>query len=134
MGPRRYGDAVAKAPRFSLATVVLDCPDAHALADFYRKLLGWEVKRSEPDWVLLRCPEGGTGLSFQSEADYRPPVWPERLGEQQKMLHLDIHVDELNEGGAHALAVGAILADFQPQDDVRVYFDPAGHPFCLFIN
>jgi len=30
--------------------------------------------------------------------------------------------------------VGATLADFQPQDDVRVYFDPAGHPFCLFIN
>jgi hypothetical protein len=50
------------------------------------------------------------------------------------MLHLDIHVDELDEGGAHALAVGAILADFQPQDDVRVYFDPAGHPFCLFIQ
>lgn len=21
---------------------------------------------------------------------------------------------------------------FQPQDDVRVYLDPAGHPFCLF--
>ena len=134
MDRRGYGDAVAKAPRFSLATVVLDCPDAHALADFYRKLLGWEVKRSEPDWVLLRCPEGGTGLSFQSEADYRAPAWPERLGEQQKMLHLDIHVDDLDEGGAHALAVGATLADFQPQDGVRVYFDPAGHPFCLFIQ
>lgn len=134
MDRRGYGDAVTRAPRFSLATVVLDCPDAHALADFYRKLLGWEVKRSEPNWVLLRCPEGGTGLSFQSEADYRAPAWPERLGEQQKMLHLDIHVDDLDEGGAHALAVGATLADFQPQDDVRVYFDPAGHPFCLFIQ
>ena len=50
------------------------------------------------------------------------------------MLHLDIHVDDLVEGGAHVLAVGATLADFQPQDDVRVYFDPAGHPFCLFIQ
>jgi hypothetical protein len=35
--------------------------------------------------------------------------------------------------GAHALAAGAVLADFQPQDDVRVYFDPAGHPFCLWV-
>jgi catechol 2,3-dioxygenase-like lactoylglutathione lyase family enzyme len=125
---------VTEAPRFSLATVVLDCPDAHELADFYGKLLGWPVTLSEPDWVLMRDPNGGTGLSFQSEADYRPPVWPEQPGEQQKMLHLDIRVDDLGEAGAHALSVGARLADFQPQDDVRVYLDPAGHPFCLFLH
>jgi catechol 2,3-dioxygenase-like lactoylglutathione lyase family enzyme len=125
---------VTEAPRFSLATVVLDCPDAHELADFYGKLLGWPVTMSEPDWVLMRDPNGGTGLSFQSEADYRPPVWPEQPGEQQKMLHLDIRVDDLGEAGVHALSVGARLADFQPQDDVRVYFDPANHPFCLFLD
>jgi catechol 2,3-dioxygenase-like lactoylglutathione lyase family enzyme len=125
---------VARTPLFSLATVVLDCPDAHELADFYGKLLSWPVTSSEPDWVLMRDPNGGTGLSFQSEADYRPPVWPEQPGEQQKMLHLDIRVDDLGEAGAHALAVGARLADFQPQVDVRVYLDPAGHPFCLFLN
>jgi len=125
---------VTRAPRFSIATVVLDCPDAHVLANFYARLLGWDVTLSEADWVLLRDPDGGTGLSFQSEADYRPPVWPELPGEQQKMLHLDIRVDDLDEAGAHALAAGARLADYQPQDEVRVYFDPAGHPFCLFID
>jgi len=114
--------------------VVLDCPDAHVLADFYRELLGWEVKCDEPDWVMLRCPDGGTGLSFQYETDYQPPVWPERPKEQQKMLHLDIEVDDLDTAGAHAVAIGATLADFQPQDDVRVYLDPAGHPFCLFLR
>ena len=36
--------------------------------------------------------------------------------------------------GAHAESVGAQLALFQPQDDVRVYLDPAGHPFCLFLH
>ncbi|MGD3108889.1 VOC family protein [Streptomyces sp. YGL11-2] len=120
--------------RFSLATVAVDCADAHTLADFYRRLLGWEVALSEPDWVLLRSPEGGTGLSFQSEAGYRPPVWPEQGGEQQKMLHLDIRVDDLDEGEAFAVAAGATRADFQPQDDVRVLLDPAGHPFCLFLR
>jgi len=125
---------VARTPRFSLATVVLDCPDAHELADFYGKLLGWPVTLREPDWVLMRDPNGGTGLSFQSESDYRQPVWPEQPGEQQKMLHLDIRVDDLGESEAHALSVGARLADFQPQDDVRVYLDPAGHPFCLFLH
>ena len=122
------------APRFSLATVVLDCPDAHALADFYSRLLGWEVTQREPDWVLLRCPTGGTGLSFQSEAWYRPPVWSEEPGEQTKMLHLDFLVDDLDAAGAHALEAGAVLASYQPQDDVRVYLDPAGHPFCLFVE
>jgi len=24
------------------------------------------------------------------------------------------------------------VAAFQPQDDVRVMLDPAGHPFCLY--
>ncbi|MFF8902912.1 VOC family protein [Streptomyces lydicus] len=119
-------------PRFSLATVVLDCPDAHALAGFYRALLGWEVKLDEADWVLLRNPEGGSGLSFQSEPGYRPPVWPELPEEQQKMLHLDIRVDDLDEAEAYAVALGAVRAAWQPQDDVRVLLDPAGHPFCLF--
>ncbi len=26
------------------------------------------------------------------------------------------------------------LADSQPQDDVRVCLDPAGHPCCLFLG
>jgi hypothetical protein len=24
--------------------------------------------------------------------------------------------------------------DFQPQEHVRFYLDPAGHTFCLFVN
>jgi hypothetical protein len=28
--------------------------------------------------------------------------------------------------------LGARVAEFQPQDEVRVLLDPAGHPFCLF--
>jgi hypothetical protein len=48
------------------------------------------------------------------------------------MAHLDIAVDDVDAAVAKALALGARLADFQPQDDVRVCFDPVGHPFCLF--
>ncbi len=46
-------------------------------------------------------------------------------------MHLDIEVDDLAAATAHATALGASLADEQPQDDVRVLLDPAGHPFCL---
>ncbi|MGH8776357.1 MAG: VOC family protein [Jiangellaceae bacterium] len=122
------------APRLSLSTVVLDCADAHALAQFYGRLLGWEVTATEPDWVLMRDPAGGTGLSFQAEPWYRAPVWPEEAGVQHKMLHLDIQVDDLEAAQTHAIAAGATLADYQPQERVRVFLDPAGHPFCLFLD
>ena len=49
-------------------------------------------------------------------------------------MHLDLRVDDMAAAGAHAVAVGAVLAEHQPADDVRVYFDPAGHPFCLFLR
>jgi hypothetical protein len=50
------------------------------------------------------------------------------------MVHLDIWVDDLDAAGAHAVDAGAVLAEYQPQDDVRVYLDPDGHPFCLFLS
>ncbi|MGW0754951.1 VOC family protein [Streptomyces sp. NPDC002814] len=118
-----------------LSTVVLDAPDANRLADFYMRLLGYVVRAQESDWVLIGPPGGGTGLSFQSEPDYVPPVWPSRKpGDQQMMLHLDIEVDDLQSETARAMAEGARLAEYQPQDDVRVLFDPAGHPFCLWTQ
>jgi hypothetical protein len=46
--------------------------------------------------------------------------------------HLDIGVDLLAAGVARAIDLGATLAANQPQDDVRVLIDPAGHPFCIF--
>ena len=47
------------------------------------------------------------------------------------MMHLDIEVTDLDAAAADAVALGARVADFQPQDNVRVLLDPAGHPFCL---
>ena len=122
-------------PAIEFSAVVLDCPDAHVLADFYIRLLGWEVKWRDHDFVLIRPPgSNATGLSFQSEDWYRPPVWPERDGEQNKMAHLDFRVDDLTAAEVHAVAVGASLAQHQPLAEARVFLDPAGHPFCLFVD
>ena len=122
---------MSRGPGMRLSGVVLDSPDARALADFYRRLLGWTVTQGEPGWVKLSPPGGGPGLSFQTETAYVRPTWPAGPGDQQMMMHLDIDVDDLDAAGAHAVATGAVLAEYQPQDDVRVYLDPAGHPFCL---
>jgi hypothetical protein len=48
------------------------------------------------------------------------------------MMHLDIGVGDLEAGVAWAIESGARLAEFQPQEHVRVMLDPDGHPFCLF--
>jgi catechol 2,3-dioxygenase-like lactoylglutathione lyase family enzyme len=121
-------------PSLRLATICIDCADVDAMADFYGRLLGWDVTFREPEWVLMRDPGGGTGLSFQAESAYRAPTWPEHPTAQDKMLHLDIEVDDLESAVDHALAAGARLAEYQPQARVRVMLDPAGHPFCLFLD
>ncbi|MER5262592.1 VOC family protein [Actinosynnema sp. NPDC002837] len=117
-----------------LTATVLDAPDAQALARFYRDLLGWSPGADEPGWATLRPPDGGAGLSFQTESRYHRPTWPAADGDQQMMAHLDIEVDDLETAGAHAVATGATLAEYQPQENVRVYLDPAGHPFCLYVD
>jgi catechol 2,3-dioxygenase-like lactoylglutathione lyase family enzyme len=121
-------------PRFELRSTVLGTPDPRGLASFYRALLDWDVIEEEDEWVVLK-PQGNrdrTGLSFQLEESHVAPTWPAEEGDQQMQVHLDIRVDDLAEGEARALALGAVLASYQPQDDVRVLLDPAGHPFCLF--
>jgi catechol 2,3-dioxygenase-like lactoylglutathione lyase family enzyme len=128
------GGKVTHRPAMTLTAVVLDSPDAGLLADFYQRVLGWPVGTNEPGWVTLRPPGGGAGLSFQTEDAYVRPAWPASADDQQMMLHLDIEVDDLDIAGAHAVSAGAALADYQPQEKVRVYLDPAGHPFCLWVR
>ncbi len=118
-------------PPLRLTTVCLDCLDAHEMARFYGGLLGWEPGRTEPDWVILRDPRGGVGLSFQAESAYRPPIWPEEPEAQQKMMHLEVLVADLQSAVAHAVACGGTVAAYQPPEDLRVVLDPAGHPLCL---
>lgn len=49
-------------------------------------------------------------------------------------IHLDVGVTALTEAVSDALDLGATLAAEQPQADVRVLLDPAGHPFCLYLD
>lgn len=113
---------------------VLDAPDAVALARFYARLLGWKVAKEEPGWAAVAPPDGVAYLGFQTSPEYVPPVWPPAEGRQQMMMHLDIEVDDLDVAVADALEAGATLAGHQPQEDVRVMLDPAGHPFCLYLG
>jgi catechol 2,3-dioxygenase-like lactoylglutathione lyase family enzyme len=109
----------------------VEAPDPAALARFYAELLGWEIGHEEPGTSILVVPEGGSYVVFQHADGYQPPVWPPAEGEQRAMMHFDFQVGDLDAAVAEAVALGATLADHQPQDNVRVLVDPAGHPFCV---
>ena len=123
------------AAKLRLAGIVLGAPDPQALSSFYERLLGYERIEDTPNWVVTLPPGGARpGLSFQREDDHVPAAWPAGAHDQQMQVHLDIEVADLDEATALARAAGATVAGFQPQDHVRVCIDPAGHPFCLYVE
>jgi len=112
--------------------VVLDAPDVAVLTRFYSELRQWRVWKEDAEGSALDLGEGVAYLAIQLNPDYVRPVWPAPPGSQQMMLHLDFEVTDLEAEVARAVALGAELPEHQPQDDVRVLLDPAGHPFCLY--
>lgn len=122
-----------------LRQVVLDATDARALAEFYRRLLGFTIRPGDPDdWAVLLDSSGTARLAFQRVPSLPPPTWP--TGPRPQMLHLDLTVEtraDLDEQHERAISLGAqLLADHadDPEEPLRVYADPAGHPFCLFVG
>ena len=132
-----------------LRQVVLDTTDARGLAEFYRQLLGFAYRAGdEPpqagqvdergrDWLVLRHPSGCPTVAFQQVDGLVAPTWPGPEVPQQ--LHLDLTVPSAGELGTQherALALGARLIHDRSSDEeepLRVYADPAGHPFCIFV-
>ena len=133
----------------SLRQTVLDATDARALAEFYRRLLGYGYRPGdEPpaageddakgrDWLVLTHPSGAPQLAFQQVAALPASTWPADGVPQQ--LHLDMTVpDEAALRAQHerALRLGAhLLVDRSddPDELLYVYADPEGHPFCIFV-
>jgi len=111
----------------------IEAPDPAALAGFYSELLGWPIGHQEPGTAIVAAPNGAF-LVFQQADGYVAPVWPPVDGAQRPMMHFDFQVGDLESAVADAIALGGTLADHQPQRNVRVMRDPAGHPFCLCLD
>lgn len=108
------------------------------MAAFYERLLGFEILVLEPPtWAQLRDPTGHLHLNLQAEEWYRAPTWPEKPGEQTKMLHFEVEVDDLDTSVRLAVELGGEEAVWQPPDrdasQLRIVLDPARHPLCLFL-
>jgi hypothetical protein len=112
--------------------VALEAPDPEVLLRFWSEVLEVPYELGDDGGGALDFGEGVGFVAVQKAEVYEPPVWPPEPGKQGMQLHLDIEVSDLSAAVEHALELGATLAVFQPQDDVRVLLDPAGHPFCLY--
>jgi catechol-2,3-dioxygenase len=120
----------ADSPDITLMGFMLDCPDAKTLSAFYSELLGKPVTY-EAEGVAMIGNDGEQPLLFQQVADYHAPQWPDPAHPQQ--FHLDVKVDDLDEGEQRALALGAAKLGHDGKT-FRVYADPAGKPFCLVLD
>ena len=134
----------------ALRTVVVDATDARAVAEFYRELLGYVYRPGdeppppgEPDpngedWLVLRDRTGEARMAVQQVSELRVPTWPDPGVPQQ--LHVDMTVADsaqLAEQRDRAVSLGAsILLDrsTDPEEELYVFADPAGHPFCIFVS
>ncbi len=133
----------------ALRQFVFDAVDARGLAEFYRALLGFTYRpgdepppAGEPDpnaadWLVLRNPAGGAALAFQPVAELPTVTWPEGPVPQQAHLDLTVaSIAELDAEHERVLGLGAtLLLDGvdDPQEPIRIYADPAGHPVCIFV-
>jgi hypothetical protein len=111
-----------------LFAVTLDCPEPLDLARFYQSFVGGEIiQGGNSDFAALSTD--GVRMDFQRVAN--PAAgWPDE--DAPRRAHLDFYVDDLDQAGAYVGEQGAVLAGHQPGENrFRVWFDPAGHPFCL---
>jgi catechol 2,3-dioxygenase-like lactoylglutathione lyase family enzyme len=130
-----------------LLQTVLDTTDPRGLAEFYRELLGYRYRAGdeppadgtpdEVDWLVLIG--SSQRLAFQQVDDLPRTNWPEPPGVPQQ-LHLDLtveDVEELERQRARVLALGGsqvLDRSADEEEPLYVFADPAGHPFCIFVD
>jgi catechol-2,3-dioxygenase len=109
-----------------LELAAFDARDINSLASFYTSLAGWEIARTDSDWITIRAADGQE-VAFQEAPDHIPPQWP---GQQlPQHMHLDLQVDDTEAAALRAIELGATrLADGANWITMA---DPSGHPFDL---
>jgi predicted enzyme related to lactoylglutathione lyase len=112
-----------------LSGITIDCGNPARLASFWSALLGIAVcdEHEGPDWATVG-----------SRHDLVPRLTFQRVPEPKRgkvRLHLDVQVDDIDEGRAHVENLGGHWTgqryDYPGEGVVIVMTDPEGHEFCL---
>jgi predicted enzyme related to lactoylglutathione lyase len=109
----------------SIGSVVFDCADPESLAEFWRKVTGYEHRHKDEEWVSLRDPAGhGPHLGFQKVPE------PKAV---KNRVHLDLYVDDEQQTADQIMSMGATYAwsSTDPEDIFIVLRDPEGNEFCV---
>jgi hypothetical protein len=141
--------AMSGAAHPHLRQVVLDSTNPRVSAEFWRQLLDLVYRKGhEPpgpgeddpkgrDWLNLLTSDGLPCLAFQSVDVLQHSTWPQSTVPQQ--LHLDMSVRDVVELDAvhdQVLKLGGesrLDRSNDADEPLRVYADPDGHPFCVFV-
>ncbi|MDR1691834.1 MAG: hypothetical protein LBR72_00600 [Oscillospiraceae bacterium] len=117
--------------KFTIGDLMIDCAKAERARDFYADLMGWETTIAY-GCHAVKTDNGLTILFAETDIPYTPPVWPEEPGKQQKQMHLDFTVDNVQAAVDDAIRLGATKAIAQYGGESCVtMFDTEGHPFCI---
>jgi hypothetical protein len=117
---------------------VFDASDIDAESRFWAGLLRGSVHQDD-DWHSI-VVDGEWVMGVQHAPDHATPDWP--TGPQQQQVHLDLHVDDIEEAGQLAVELGGrqLQAAKRPADNpdgdemFAVYASPAGHPLCFGVH
>jgi hypothetical protein len=107
--------------------LIIDAEDPHALAVFWRQVLGYEERDRDENAVEIAGPPGtGPSLVFLRV--------PERKSVKNR-LHIDVNATDRDQVAEleRLLSLGARPVDIGQGDDVswHVLADPEGNEFCL---
>jgi len=119
------------ASKASFENLFIDCVDSTNMQNFYAQLTGWEqsVIYGEPALVSDR----GVNIIFlTADFDYVSPTWPEKVGSQQKQMHFDLKVEDIEEAVKIAIQYGGTKSEHQFGKEWVTLLDPEGHPFDVY--
>ncbi|NBM15719.1 VOC family protein [Streptomyces sp. GC420] len=116
------------------SVLVMDCSEPERLPRFYTALLDGEVYAGAGTDRVEIVGNGGTHMAFRRDLNATPPSWPRP--DDSLQTHLDLIVAEgaMDEVERRIISLGGralSTADTVGPQGVRLYSDPAGHPFSL---
>jgi uncharacterized glyoxalase superfamily protein PhnB len=106
----------------TIGWICIDSTNPEALADWWSKLLGGGVTRTDQDGDV-HLQAGPVPLLFLKVAEPKA---------SKNRMHLDLQVENYEGAFARAVSLGATSAfDIYRGDDWKVLRDPEGNEFCI---
>jgi hypothetical protein len=110
----------------TIGSVVIDCNDFDTMSAFWAEALHYVPRDpAEPDWVILRDPNGANvNVSLQQV--------PETASEKNR-LHFDLYSPDQAGEVERLIGIGATRHPRVPEpgEDFVVLADPEGNLFCV---